>query len=88
LFNVDQSPVLHQRLHRHAQRFGVAAHRLLDQRQVVEHGGGIARVGARRRLLQRLLEPAPGVGIPSHPQATRTQDPEAQQPRVMVTRAT
>ena len=52
--DVAESPVLHERLKREAQCLTIVTRRFLDQRQVVQHGGGIVRVDARRRLLQRL----------------------------------
>ena len=47
--------MLRQRFEREAQRRVVIAARLLDQRQIVQHRGGLVRVATGRRLVQRLL---------------------------------
>ena len=65
---VTEAAVFHERLHRQTRRFAIVAHRFLDQRQVVEHCGGIVRIDARRGELERLGEEALRVVESSQPQ--------------------
>ena len=68
--------MLHKRLNRQSLRILTVAHRRLDQRQVIEHAGGVVRVGVGLRLFEGPQEVALCVGWPPEPMAARTEHVE------------
>ena len=58
-----------------------------DERQVVQRGGGSECLHFRRRLCQRLLEGAPGIGQPAHAQGATGQHRQGLHPGVLIAAA-
>ena len=76
--------MLQQRAHRQPACLGAAPEAPGHPREVVGHRGGMARVGAGRRVLQRLAEAALGLVEPPEPQVAGAEHLQGLQPRFAV----